>query len=271
MAFRTIDGRTAIVTGATSGIGLETARALSRAGANVVVAGRRKERLDEFVAEAKKERREALAVATDVSDPTAVGALITRAQKKFGSVDILVNNAGSGITAKFEEQTIDDFRQLMEVNFWGAVYACRAAVPLMRAQPSGGIIINVSSILGKRGVPFETAYCSTKFALAGFSEALRVELMRANIDVTTVFPGAVETEFVDASNDQVGLDAFAAMPKLPAAVIAQAIVQNVRVPLPEIIMAADAQLIQAMNTLAPWAMDVALGFSAPFLAQSRRP
>ncbi len=270
MAFRTNQGRKAIVTGATSGIGLETARAFSVAGANVVVAGRRKERLEDFVAEAEKAGRKALAVVTDVSKAKQVDALIAAAQAAFGSVDILVNNAGSGLTAKFEEQSIEEFRNLMEVNFWGAVYACRAAVPVMRAQSSGGIIINVSSIAGKRGLPFETAYCSTKFALTGFSESLRVELMSANIDVTTVCPGMVESEFFAASAGTLptGLEA---VPKLPAAVLAQAIVQNARTPVPEIVMAADAQFLQAMNTLAPWATDLALGLTAPFLAPTRQP
>lgn len=270
MAFRTIQGQTAVVTGATSGIGLETARAFLAAGAKVVVAGRRKDRLDDFVSEAAKAGRNALAVVTDVSKPKQVDALIAAARSEFGSLDILVNNAGSGLTAKFEEQSIEEFRKLMDVNFWGAVYACRAAVPVMRAQSSGGIIINVSSIAGKRGLPFETAYCSTKFALTGFSESLRVELMSANIDVTTVCPGMVETEFFAASAGTLptGLEA---VPKLPAAVLAQAIVQNVRTPVPEIIMAADAQFLQAMNTLAPWATDLALGLTAQFISPTRQP
>lgn len=263
MPVRSIRGRTVIITGATSGIGLETARAFLRGGANVVVAGRRKERLDAFVTEAKDGA--ALAVKTDVADAAQVEALVAKAKKKFGSVDILVNNAGAGISARFMETSLEDFRQLMEVNFWGAVYGCRAVIPVMKEQPAGGVIINVSSILGKRGAPFETAYCASKFALAGFSEALRTELVAERIDVSTVFPGLVETEFFDASQVEGGLmDArmVAAMPKLPARDLARVIVQDARFPQPEIVMALDAQFIDAMNTFAPWALDWAMALGA---------
>jgi len=263
MPVRSIRGRTAIITGATSGIGLETARAFSRAGANVVVAGRRKERLDAFVAETKD--GSALAVRTDVADAAQVEALVAKAHKKFGSVDVLVNNAGSGISSRFMETSMEDFRDLMEVNFWGAVYGCHAAIPVMREQPAGGVIINVSSILGKRGAPFETAYCATKFALAGFSEALRTEVLADRIDVSTVFPGMVETEFFDASQVEGGLmdpRLVEAMPKLPARDLARVIVQDARFPQPEIVMALDAQFLNAMNTFAPWALDWAMGIGA---------
>jgi NAD(P)-dependent dehydrogenase (short-subunit alcohol dehydrogenase family) len=270
MAVRTIRGLTAVITGATSGIGLETAREFARAGAHVVAAGRRQERLDELVAEIEGRGGQALGVRTDVADQSQVEALISAAKERFGSVDILVNNAGSGITARFEEQSIEDFRRLMEVNFWGAVYACKAAVPIMREQRRGGVIINVSSILGKRGMPFETAYCSTKFALAGLSEALRTEVMSQNIDVSTVFPGLVETEFAQAMDDRVGLPVPPVPVGLPARDLARVIVQDARFPQPEIVMALDAQAIQFFNTIAPQAMDFFLGQAAPFMGTRGR-
>jgi NAD(P)-dependent dehydrogenase (short-subunit alcohol dehydrogenase family) len=263
MPVRPVRGKTVIVTGATSGIGLETARAFLRAGANVVAAGRRQERLDAFVNEAKG--GPALGIRTDVADYGQVEALVAAARERFGSVDVLVNNAGSGISARFMDMALEDFRRLMEVNFWGAVHGCRAVVPVMQGQAAGGVVINVSSILGKRGAPFETAYCSTKFALAGFSEALRTELLGERIDVSTIFPGLVESEFVEASQVEGGvLDpaVAAAVPKLPARELARAIVQDARFPQPEIVMALDAQFLNAMNTLAPWALDWAMGVGA---------
>ena len=266
MAIRTISGKTAVITGATSGIGLETARAFLREGANVVVAGRRQERLDEFVAEGGAKAR---AVQTDVADAAQCEHLIAEAKSAFGSVDILVNNAGSGISAKFEEQSLEDFRKLMDVNFWGAVQCCKAVVPVMRAQPLGGVIINVSSILGKRGMPFETAYCATKFALAGFSEALRTELMTGGIDVSTVFPGLVETEFLGSMKNDVGMNLPPFVRGFPAEGLAAAIVQDARFPQPEIVMALDAQFINFVNTVAPWAMDAVLAFGAPFMQGGR--
>jgi NAD(P)-dependent dehydrogenase (short-subunit alcohol dehydrogenase family) len=265
MPVRTIRGQTVVITGATSGIGLETARAFARAGAKVVVAGRREERLDELVEEIAGRSGEALAVRTDVAEQSQVERLIEKSVKRFGRVDTLVNNAGVGIAARFEEQSIEHFRRVMEINFWGAVYGCKAVVPLMRAQPNGGVIINVSSILGKRGVPFETAYCASKFALAGFSEALRTEVMSAGIDVSTIFPGAVESEIWESASNQTGLEMPSFLPKFPARELARIIVQDARFPQPEIVMSLDAQAVSFLNTLAPGLMDLFLGQSAPFI------
>jgi NAD(P)-dependent dehydrogenase (short-subunit alcohol dehydrogenase family) len=272
MAVRTISGTTVIVTGATSGIGLETARAFSRAGANVVLAGRRSERLEDLVAEVRGHGGKALAVQTDVAEEKQVNRLIERARSEFGSVDTLVNNAGVALSARFEDQSLDDFRRLMDINFWGTVYACKAAVPLMKAQRRGGVIINLSSILGRRGVPYETAYCASKFAVRGFSEALRVEVASANIDVCTVFPGLVETEMTsgEAAANQAGLPATAQVPMLPARELARVIVQLARFPQPEVIMAVDAQMIEFFNSVAPGALDFFLGQSVPFMEGMRQ-
>jgi NAD(P)-dependent dehydrogenase (short-subunit alcohol dehydrogenase family) len=262
---RKLRGTAAIITGATSGIGRETALEFARAGVRVTVAGRRKERLAELVAEIEAKGGEALAVATDVAEPKQVERLVGKAVKHFGQVDTLVNNAGVGIAARFDELAIEDFRRVMEINFWGAVYACKAAVPVMKKQKSGGVIINVSSILGKRGVPFETAYCASKFALAGFSEALRTEVMADKIDVTTIFPGAIETEIFEASANQTGLEMPAFIPRFPARSLARIIVQNARFPQPEVVMALDALAINFFNKLAPGLMDYAMGLSLPFV------
>src|SRR5262249_23196757 len=262
---RKLRGTTAVITGATSGIGRETALRFARAGANVVAAGRRKERLQELVTEIEGKGSHALAVPTDVSDQDQVQNLIEKAIQRFSRIDTLVNNAGVGLAAKFEEQSIEDFRRLMDVNFWGAVYACKAALPQMRRQPAGGVIMNISSIMGKRGVPFETAYCASKFALAGFSEALRTEVMSDKIDVSTIFPGAVETERLQTTSNESGLKIAGLLPKFPARQLARIIVQNARLPQPEIVAAMDAQAIDLFNKLAPNLVDLALGIGVPFL------
>ncbi len=267
---RKLSGTVAIITGATSGIGRETARAFAAAGSKVVVAGRRQERLGELVKEIESNGVPALAAPTDVADQAQVEALIAAAIEKFGRVDILVNNAGVAIASRFAEMPIEDFRRLMDVNFWGAVFACRAVVPQMRKQNSGGVILNVSSIFGKRGMPFETAYCASKFALAGFSEALRAEVMSEGIDVCTIYPGAVETEIFDAAANNTGLELPAYVPKFPASQMAKLIVQAARFPQPEIVAALDAQAINIANTFAPALVDFALGWSVPFIEGMRR-
>jgi len=267
---RKIRGTTAIITGATSGIGLETAVEFARSGANVVVAGRRLERLLDLVSRIQSAGGKAIAVPTDVSDQKQVDALMQQAVDRFGAVNTLVNNAGVGFAARFEDQSIEDFRRVMDVNFWGAVYASKAVIPQMRRQPAGGVIINISSIMGKRGVPYETAYCASKFALAGFSEALRTEVMSDKIDVSTIFPGAVETEIFQTSANQTGLEVSSYLPKFPARQLARIIVQNARFPQPEVVMAMDAQVVNFFSKVAPNLVDLALGMGLPILEGFRR-
>ena len=267
---RKLRGTTAVITGATSGIGRETALEFVRAGARVVIAGRREARLEELTTEIASMGGQSLAVSTDVADQAQVERLINQAVKQFGRIDVLVNNAGVGAAARFDEMALDDFRRVMDVNFWGAVYACKAVVSQMRKQAGGGVIINVSSILGKRGMPFETAYCASKFALAGFSEALRTEVMADGIDVSTIFPGAVETEIFTSAANQTGMEVPSVLPKFPARALARTIVRDARFPQPEIVMALDAQAINFFNTLVPGLMDLALGWSVPFLEGMRR-
>jgi len=267
---RKLRGTTVLVTGATSGIGRETALQFAKAGAQVVVAGRRNERLKTLVAEIEAKGGKGLAVATDVAEQKQVEKLIAKAADHFGAIDTLVNNAGVGLAARFDELALEDFRRVMEINFWGAVYACKAVVPVMKRQKSGGVIINVSSILGKRGVPYETAYCASKFALAGFSEALRTEVMADKIDVTTIFPGAVETEIFETSVNQTGLQIPGLLPKFPARELARIIVQNARFPQPEVVMAMDAMAINFFNIVAPGLMDYAMGLGLPFVEAMRK-
>lgn len=267
---RRVTGTTAVITGATSGIGRDTALEFARAGAKVVIAGRREERLRELASEIEAKGGEALAVRSDVSDEASVNELVGRAVDRFGRIDTLVNNAGVGLAAKFVDQSLEDFRRVMDVNFWGAVYACRAAVPVMRKQDGGGVIINVSSIFGKRGMPFETAYSASKFALAGFSEALRAELMSEAIDVVAVYPGAVETEIFESAANRTGIDIPSAFPKFPSRQMAQIIVQSARVPMPEVVMALDAQAIDLARKFVPGLLDLALGWTVPFIDGMRR-
>ena len=267
---RKLRGTTVIVTGATSGIGRDTALQFAKAGARVVVAGRRNERLKSLVTEIESKGGQALAVTTDVAEQKQVEKLVARTLEHFGAIDTLVNNAGVGVAARFDELSLEDFRRVMEINFWGAVYACKAVMPVMKRQKSGGVIINVSSILGKRGVPFESAYCASKFALSGFSEALRTEVMVDKIDVTTIFPGAIETEIFETSVNHTGLEMPAIVPKFPAQELARIIVQNARFPQPEVVMAMDAIAINFFNTIAPGLMDYAMGLGLPFVEAMRK-
>ena len=193
---KTLEGKTAVVTGASSGIGEATARTLAARGVSVVLAARDLEKLEVLVREILASGGRALAVRTDVADRESVEALVTRTVGEFGSLDILVNNAGLGLSGRVAEVRAEDLRYVFEVNVIGPLNCIQAALPHMRR---GGRIINVSSVVGKRAIPKVGGYCSSKFALNALSDSLRVEIADLGVTVTSVYPGTTRTAFRDNS------------------------------------------------------------------------
>jgi NADP-dependent 3-hydroxy acid dehydrogenase YdfG len=196
-----LDGKVAVITGASSGIGEATAEALSAERAMVVAAARREDRLDDLVEKINGNGGQALAVECDVTDEEQAHALIQRAKDEFGQVDILVNNAGVMQLSKIEKGLSDEWRTMFDVNVMGLLYTTDAAVQVMKEQGSGHLV-NVSSVAGRKSGPLRGAYSGTKFAVNAISEALRQELIEDNIRVTVVEPGAVETELPDHITDE---------------------------------------------------------------------
>ncbi len=192
----TLKGKVAIVTGASSGIGEATARALARRGAAVVLAARAEEKLRFLEREMLAAGGQALAVKTDVTDEASIQAMVERTVGEFDALDILVNNAGLGLSGRVEDLRTEDLRYLFEVNLVGPLRCVQAALPHM---PRGGRIINVSSVLGKRAIPKVGGYCATKFALNALSDALRVEIAERGVKVTSVYPGTTRTTFRENS------------------------------------------------------------------------
>jgi clavulanate-9-aldehyde reducatase len=184
------------VTGASSGIGEATARLLAQNGCNVVLAARREDRLKSLAAELGEG---ALAVPTDVTDPAACEALVSRAIEGFGSVDILVANAGLGLYGSIADGEPEDWRRMFEVNVLGVLYATRAAVRHMLGRGSGDVVF-VSSLAGRRVPRAEgTVYAATKHALTAVAEGLRMDVHGKGIRVINVEPGLVRTEFPKSS------------------------------------------------------------------------
>jgi NAD(P)-dependent dehydrogenase (short-subunit alcohol dehydrogenase family) len=182
-------GRTAVITGASRGLGLLLARELARHGADLAILARTAEDL----AAARAELGDGvLAIRCDVSVPDEIEAAIADVLSWRGRIDLLVNNAGVIQVGPLEHMSEADFDQSMAVHFWGPLYAMLAVVPIMRAQ-GGGRIVNISSIGGVVAVPHLAPYCASKFALTGLSDALRAELKRDRIHVTTVCPGLMRT------------------------------------------------------------------------------
>ena len=193
----TLTGKTAIVTGASSGIGEAISRLLAEGGCNVALAARREERLQKLAAELGEN---ALPVQTDVTDPEACAALVSRTIDHFGGLDILVNNAGLGIYGSLTEADPENWRTMFEVNVLGALYTTQPTVLHMLENGAGDVVF-VSSIAGRRvPTPESTVYAATKHALNAVAEGLRMDLSQKGIRSINVEPGLVRTEFPEGSH-----------------------------------------------------------------------
>lgn len=190
-----LNGKVAIVTGGTKGIGRGIAEALVRAGVNVSISARKENEIEATTTALNKLGvGRAIGFVCDVRDHAQVKSLLERTISALGDVDILVNNAGIGIFASVEEMSPEDFRAVLETNLFGVYYCCHEAIPLMKKR-GGGYIINISSLAGANPHPQMAAYNASKFGLNGFSEALMQEVRHSGIKVSYIMPGSVNTEF----------------------------------------------------------------------------
>jgi short-subunit dehydrogenase len=223
-----LKGRTVIVTGASSGIGRETTREFAKAGSNVVLASRNEAALRELAGELTELAGRTLVVQTDMRDQEAVRQMVEVTLEAFGGVDVLVNNAGVGQSAGISDGSVENMRYVMDVNFFGAVYAIQAVAPGMKARGSGAIV-NVSSVMARIATPYNGIYHATKAALIALSDALRFELAAQGITVSLVVPGYTSTKF----GENVISEMEAGKPSrliraAPASAVARAIVRSAR-------------------------------------------
>ncbi len=242
-----IVGASALVTGASSGIGASVARALAAAGATVALVARRAERLDALVAEIGGGR--AGSFVCDVRDRPQIAATAAAVEARFGPVDLLVNNAGVGRYLGFLETGPEDEAAIFETNVHAALHWTRALLPGMLARRRGHVV-NVASIAGRIGSRHHTIYCASKFALAGFSESLGLELDGTGVGVTLVNPGIIDTPFFDHVS-------FAAFPPgararaIPPERVAAAVVRAVLRDVPEVTVPPTYALGTILKTVAP--------------------
>jgi short-subunit dehydrogenase len=247
----TTRSRVVAITGASAGIGRATALRLAREGALIAICARRADRLDAVAADIVAAGGQALPIVADVTRGADMDALVARTVERFGRLDVMMCNAGFGIAGAIDDIAPDQMQKLMDINYTGTYLATRAALPLFRRQGSGHIIM-VSSIVGKRGVPYMGAYSATKFAQVGLAECLRSELLGSNIHVSVVFPVSTETEFFDVMSRETGTAVTRAMgPRQTVDTVADAIARAIHRPVPEIYPYAKSRALVILNALAP--------------------
>lgn len=226
-----IKGKVVIITGGSSGLGENTARHLASKGAKVVIAARRKEKLDEIAEDIKKDGGQVLTVKTDVTNRQEVKDLVETAKKEFGQIDVLINNAGLMAIAPIAEDKVEEWDKMIDINVKGVLYGISAALPVFQEQGHGHFI-NLSSVAGiKVFSPGGTVYSGTKYAVRAISEGLRHEV-GGKIRTTSIEPGAVESELKHGSSHAESSDNVKEFYKqaIPADSIARAIAYAIEQP-----------------------------------------
>jgi short-subunit dehydrogenase len=249
-----LTGARVLLTGASFGIGHALALRLAQQGARLVLASRSEPRIADLAKAIRDGGGDAVAVPTDVADPTQRARLVEQALGTLGGIDVLINNAGVGARGFFEGADEERLRRIMEVNFFAATELTRLALPHLR-QGRNPMIVNVASVLGRRAIPGMLEYCASKFAMVGWSEGLRPELARHGVHVLLVCPGGIETEFdahmIERGARLTGRNRRRMSPDR----CAQLIVAAMRRRKNELVITASAKLVLWVNCLAPWLLD----------------
>ena len=196
----TFEGKVALVTGGTSGIGKATAIAFARAGAKVILTGRREKEGAQVVAEIKKLGADAAFVRADVAQDTDVKAMVDFTSDKFGRLDVAFNNAGVEWKGPLDQATEAEYRRVFDINVWGVLNSMRHEIPVM-LKNGGGAIVNTSSVAGHVGLPQVSVYIASKHAVEGLTKSVALEFAKQNIRINAVAPGVIATEMFDRFAD----------------------------------------------------------------------
>jgi len=252
-------GRTAVITGAASGIGRAIALSLARRGCHLALADIDEAGLTESADLARVFNVRTSRHCIDVADRAAVAAFPEVAAAEHGGVDVLVNNAGVAVGGTFEQVSDEDFEWLFEINFWGVVRMTHAFLPLLRASDDARVV-NISSVYGLIAPPEQVAYAASKFAVRGFSEALRHELEGSGIGVTVVHPGGVNTSIAEKARVPAGVteeeieqrrESYRKLLRLPPEIAGETIVRGIERRQARVLVGSDAKVISAIVRLLP--------------------
>jgi len=263
---KSVKDQVVVITGASSGIGLTTADMAAERGAAVVLNSRNESDLSAAVERIRQRGGRATYVVGDVADDEAMEMLAQRAVDEFGALDTWVNNAGIGVYGRLEDVSMADKRRLFDVNFWGVVNGCKAAVRMMR-QRGGGAIINIGSIESERALPLHGVYAASKHAVKAYTDALRMELEadRAPIVMTLVKPASINTPFTEHARNYMNEEAEYPPPVYAPEEVARTILKCAEVPTRDILVGGSGKMISVMEKVAPRTLDRYLersGFSA---------
>lgn len=246
-----------VITGASSGIGKALAMEYAERGANIVMSARNKERLDQAAEDVRSLGTKVLAVVTDVSVEVDCKNLIQQGVDEFDTIDILINNAGISMRAVFNDTEIDVLKKLMDVNFWGTVYCTKFALPYL--LKSKGSVVGVSSIAGYKGLPGRTGYSSSKFAMHGFLETLRIENMKTGLHVLIACPGFTASNIRNTALNEKG-ETQGESPRdeskmMSAEEVAKHIAKAVQKRKDRLILTSQGKLTVFLNKIAPKFLD----------------
>jgi short-subunit dehydrogenase len=242
--------RVVAITGASAGIGRAIAIRVARDGASVAVCARRRDRLDQVASDIIEAGGTSLPIVADVARDAEMRAFVDQTVSRWGQLDVMVCNAGYGVYGAIDQIAPEKVKAMTEVNYLGTFHAARAALPIFRRQNHGHFVI-ISSIVGKRGVPYVGAYAATKFAQVGLAECLRAELVGTGIHVTVVYPISTRTEFHDVMVRESGYATRARGPRQPAARVADAVARAIEHPVPEVYPFRLSKALAVVNAIAP--------------------
>jgi short-subunit dehydrogenase len=248
---KSLNEQVVVITGASSGIGLTTARMAADAGARLVLAARNEEALRKLCGEINSSGGRAVYVAADVTNEGDVKKIAAESLNQFGGFDTWVNNAGVSVYGKLEEVSIDDMRQVFETNFWGLVYGSLVAAKNLKSN--GGAIINIGSTLSDRAIPLQGIYCASKHAVKGFTDALRMELEAdsAPISVTLIKPSAIDTPYKDHAKNYLGVQPENPPPVYAPETVAEAILHCAENPVRDVFVGGGGKALSVLGKYAP--------------------
>ncbi|MEP0869589.1 SDR family oxidoreductase [Trichocoleus desertorum AS-A10] len=259
MQLKPISQQVVAIVGASSGIGREAALQFAQRGAKVVVAARSQPGLDSLVTEIQRTGGDAIAVVADVADMQQVQAIADKAVERYGRLDTWVHAAATGVLARFEQITPEEFQRVIDVNLMGQVYGAKAALPYLRREGRGALI-HISSMEGRRSLPLQSPYCASKHALQGMLESLRVELQHEGIpiSVTSVLPSVINTPYYNKVKTKLGVKPTGIPPYYDPRLVVDAILYVAEHPTRDFIVGDVGRVLDVAQRISPPLIDAVL-------------